>query len=132
MIEPRQQRFVDEYLKDFNGTQAAIRAGYSKRTAVAQASRLLSKANIAATVAARKQAAAQRLEMSAEEVRQAFSKIGRYDPRNLYASDGSLKPIAELDDDTAAAISSFEVIAKLTKGGKGKASGKSLLTKVRT
>lgn len=42
----RQQRFIEEYLKDLNGTQAAIRAGYSKRTANEQASRLLAKANI--------------------------------------------------------------------------------------
>lgn len=38
---PRQAAFVREYLRDFNGTAAAIRAGYSPRTARAQASRLL-------------------------------------------------------------------------------------------
>jgi phage terminase small subunit len=32
-MTPRQQRFVDEYLVDLNATQAAIRAGYSARTA---------------------------------------------------------------------------------------------------
>ena len=32
-LTPRQQKFVDEYLKDLNATQAAIRAGYSKKTA---------------------------------------------------------------------------------------------------
>jgi phage terminase small subunit len=40
---PKQLRFVEEYLKDLNGTQAAIRAGYSARTAAVQASRLLTK-----------------------------------------------------------------------------------------
>ena len=37
----KQQSFCKEYLKDFNGTQAAIRAKYSKRTAAEQAARLL-------------------------------------------------------------------------------------------
>lgn len=38
---PRHQRFVDEYLIDLNATQAAVRAGYSSKTASVQASRLL-------------------------------------------------------------------------------------------
>jgi hypothetical protein len=33
MLTPRQQRFVEEYLVDLNATQAAIRAGYSRKTA---------------------------------------------------------------------------------------------------
>lgn len=40
-LTPRQQRFVDEYLVDLNGTQAAIRAGYSVNGADQQASELL-------------------------------------------------------------------------------------------
>jgi len=41
-LTDKQKRFCEEYLIDFNGTQAAIRAGYSKKTAQQQASRLLS------------------------------------------------------------------------------------------
>jgi len=40
-ITPKQQRFVTEYLVDLNATQAAIRAGYSRKTAQQQGSRLL-------------------------------------------------------------------------------------------
>jgi phage terminase small subunit len=40
-MTPRQQRFLDEYLVDLNATQAAIRAGYSTRTANEQGARLL-------------------------------------------------------------------------------------------
>lgn len=46
----KQQRFCDEYLIDQNGTQAAIRAGYSKKTANEQASRLLANVNIRAYI----------------------------------------------------------------------------------
>jgi phage terminase small subunit len=45
-LTPKQARFAQEYLIDLNGTQAAIRAGYSARTAAEQASRLLGKVNI--------------------------------------------------------------------------------------
>ncbi len=40
-LTPKQARFVEEYLIDLNATQAAIRAGYSAKTAEVQGSRLL-------------------------------------------------------------------------------------------
>ena len=45
-LSDKQRRFVDEYLIDMNGKQAAIRAGYSPDAAAAQASRLLTYANV--------------------------------------------------------------------------------------
>lgn len=45
-LTPKQQLFVDEYIIDFNGTQAAIRAGYSELGARTEACRLLTNANI--------------------------------------------------------------------------------------
>lgn len=47
-LKPRERHFVREYLVDLNGTQAAIRAGYSEKTAASQASRLLRKPEIRA------------------------------------------------------------------------------------
>jgi phage terminase small subunit len=41
MLTPKQQRFVDEYLVDLNATQAAVRAGYSAKTANNNAARLM-------------------------------------------------------------------------------------------
>lgn len=55
LLEPRQRLFVTEYLKDFNGTQAAIRAGYSEKTAQEQSSRLLSKVIIKEEIARRQE-----------------------------------------------------------------------------
>jgi phage terminase small subunit len=49
-LNPRQQRFVREYLVDLNGTQAAIRAGYKESSARQQASENLSKPYIAAAI----------------------------------------------------------------------------------
>ena len=49
-MTPKQQRFIDEYLIDFNATQAAIRAGYSSDTAKQQGSRLLSNVDVRAAI----------------------------------------------------------------------------------
>lgn len=68
-LTPRQAAFVREYLVDNNGTQAAIRAGYAKSTANEQASRLLTKNNIAAAVEAGRQKLAAQTETEAEWVR---------------------------------------------------------------
>jgi phage terminase small subunit len=50
-LTPKQERFVDEYLIDLNATQAAIRAGYSKKTAHVIGPENLGKPAIAAAVA---------------------------------------------------------------------------------
>ncbi|MBK9446194.1 MAG: terminase small subunit [Betaproteobacteria bacterium] len=50
-LNPKQRQFIAEYLIDFNATQAAIRAGYSKKTAGSQGFDLLKKPEIAAAVA---------------------------------------------------------------------------------
>lgn len=50
-LTPKQERFVSEYLLDLNATQAAIRAGYSQKTAQEQSSRLLSNVMVAEAVA---------------------------------------------------------------------------------
>jgi len=49
-LTPKQQRFVDEYLIDLNATQAAIRAGYSEKTAKEIGSENLTKPNIAKAI----------------------------------------------------------------------------------
>ena len=45
-LTAKQKRFCDEYLKDLNATQAAIRAGYSEKTANEQGARMLAKVSI--------------------------------------------------------------------------------------
>ncbi len=50
-LTPKQARFVEEYLLDLNATQAATRAGYSKKTANEQGAQLLAKLRIRQAVA---------------------------------------------------------------------------------
>lgn len=67
-LAPRQAAFVREYLVDLNGTQAAIRAGYSPATAESQASRLLSNAKVKAAVELAMEARSRRVEVTADYV----------------------------------------------------------------
>ena len=67
-LTPRQARFVKEYLVDLNGTQAAIRAGYSARTAAAQAVRLLINVKVKAAVEAGAATQHAQLDLTAEKV----------------------------------------------------------------
>ena len=65
---PKQERFCHEYVVDVNATQAAIRAGYSPKSAHVQASRLLSKANVAQRVEELKAEGTKRLDVRSEDV----------------------------------------------------------------
>ena len=67
-LSPKQQRFVEEYLIDLNATQAAIRAGYSRRTARAIASENLSKPDIQEAIAEAKRERSEATKIDAEWV----------------------------------------------------------------
>lgn len=75
-LTPKQQRFVAEYLIDLNATQAAIRTGYSRKTAEVQGSRLLSNAKIRAAVDERRAVLTQKLHVTQETVVAELAKIG--------------------------------------------------------
>ena len=49
-LNPRQEKFISEYLKTLNVTQSAIKAGYSPHTASVQGSRLLKNEKVANTL----------------------------------------------------------------------------------
>jgi len=82
-LEPRQQRFVQEYLTDLNGTQAAIRAGYSANTAAEQSYDLLRKPQIQQAIKEGQEKLQAKLEMNAERVVQKLAQIATADPREL-------------------------------------------------
>lgn len=76
-MTPRQKKFCVEYLIDLNATQAAIRAGYSKRTAEALASRLLRNVNIRGRIKELQNKVFEDGMMSAAEALWRLSKAGR-------------------------------------------------------
>lgn len=111
-LTPKQLAFVAEYLIDLNATQAAIRAGYSAKTAQEQGSRLLSNVMVTKAIQAGMDKRAERLEITSDRVLNEIGKMAFFDPRKLLNEDGSPKPIHELDDDTAMAIAGIEMVTK--------------------
>lgn len=73
-MTPKQLRFVEEYLVDLNATQAAIRVGYSEKTARQQGARLLTNADIAAEVFRRQQKVSEKAEVTAAWVLERLKK----------------------------------------------------------
>lgn len=82
-LTPKQAAFVAEYLIDLNATQAAIRAGYSARTAPEQASRLLANVKVAAEIQKAIAARAERTDISADRVVKEAWSILTADPREF-------------------------------------------------
>lgn len=106
-LTPKQQRFVDEYLIDLNGAQAAQRAGYSQACAKQQAWRLLGVEKVAQAVERGREAKAKRARASADRVIEelaliAFANAGDYFD---WGPDGvRLKKKDELSPEQQAAV----------------------------
>jgi phage terminase small subunit len=67
-LSPKQGRFVEEYLRDLNGKQAAIRAGYSPKSAEVLASQILRNLKVQAAITAAQVRRSQRTEISQDTV----------------------------------------------------------------
>lgn len=92
-----------------NGTQAAIDAGYSKRTADVQASRLLTKANVQKLLSKLNVRLEDKAIITKERVIEEYVKIGLFDLRTLYDENDTLKSISQLSDEAGAAITGIDV-----------------------
>ena len=82
-LTAQQRLFVAEYLKDNNAAQAAIRAGYSKKTAQEQSSRLLSNVKVAQVIAQQQKASIARTLGSADEVLSQMWQLATFDANQL-------------------------------------------------
>lgn len=117
-LNDKQRRFVNEYLIDLNATQAAIRAGYSQRTANEQGARLLAKVSVQNEVVKLMGDREARTEITQDRVLQELARLAFLDVRKAFNSDGTLKDITELDDETAAAVSGLDVIELMDEDNK--------------
>lgn len=80
-LPPKQERFANEYLIDLNATQAAIRAGYAKRTAGSQGHDLLKKPEIQAAIQKGREEAEKRTDITLDRVLHELAIIAFADPR---------------------------------------------------
>lgn len=108
-LNPKQLRFCKEYVIDLNGTQAAIRAGYSPNTANEQSAQLLAKLSIKNEVGKLQKKIGDKLDITAEKVLAEFAKIGFSNIQDYINNGYSINEIKSINKDHAAAISSIQV-----------------------
>jgi len=105
----RHRRFVNEYVRNKeNGTQAAIHAGFSHKTAASIASELLKKPEIRIAINDIFRKVEMNSELTAIEVRNAILRLMRFDPRQAFNSDGTMKRIQEMSEDTVLAVAGID------------------------
>lgn len=103
----KQERFCQEYMIDLNATKAAIRAGYSPKTAREQAARLLSKVNIQGRIEQLQAEQSRRTGISADRVLRELAKVAFANAGDIIDADATLKEDASPDD--LAAVQSVRV-----------------------
>jgi phage terminase small subunit len=115
-LNDRQRNFIREYLDpngaNLNGTQAAIRAGYSAKTANEQAARLLAKASISDEIERQRARRTDRLQITADRVLKELALLGfsnMQDYIRVTEAGSALVDLSELDRERAAAIQEITV-----------------------
>ena len=114
-LTPKQTRFCEEYLIDLNGTQAAVRAGYSPKTANEQAARLLANVSIQQFVQSLQQKLSETIGVNTEWILNRFKDIS---DRCMTAVpvmekvDGFLVESGEYTFDSSGANKATEMLAK--------------------
>lgn len=115
-LTAKQKRFVDEYLIDLNATQAAIRAGYSVKTANEQGTQNLAKLSIAEAIAIKMADRSKRTGINQDRVIEELAKIAFVNIGNVVdTKDGSVLPNAT--DEDLACVESIKVKEFPTKDG---------------
>ena len=97
-LTEKQKRFVEEYLIDLNATQAAIRAGYSAKTANEQGARLLVNVSIQKAISRAMTARSNRTNISQERVVNELAKIAFLNISDIIDQHGNLKENVSRDD----------------------------------
>jgi len=103
-------KFIKQYPRDRNGKQAAIRAGFSAKTAESAASRLLRNVNVREAVNRELERYADHVEIKIKSVLRGINDLTRYDAGKMFNEDGTAKDIKDLDDRERAAIEGFEFV----------------------
>jgi len=108
-LTDKQELFAREYLKDLNATQAAIRAGYSEKTANEQASRLLANVNVQNFVASLKAERVEQTGIDAAYVLRRLVEIDQMDVLDILLPNGELKPIKDWPKTWRTTLSGMDV-----------------------
>lgn len=111
-LTDKQQRFVEEYLIDLNATQAAIRAGYSAKTANEQGARLLVNVSVAEAIEAAQAARSERVELTQDWVLDRLREVTERCMQHEAVLDHEGNPTGEYKFNASGANKAIELIGK--------------------
>ncbi|MGI6225754.1 MAG: terminase small subunit [Peptococcales bacterium] len=111
-LSPKQKRFVHEYLIDLNATQAAIRAGYSERTAKSIGQRLLTYVDVQAAIQEAMKKREKRTEITQDKVLKELAKLAFADIKD-FLSFRTEKTIVDHDKETGEPIIDYAHVVEL-------------------
>lgn len=119
VLTDQQQRFVDEYLVDYNATQAALRAGYSPKTANQQGARLLANVGVKQAIRERNEQVSKKLTVTKDQVvgmmlelyKNASQKIPKVAFDGEQITDDQGRPVWKMQD-AATAAKAVDMLAK--------------------
>jgi phage terminase small subunit len=115
-LTDRQKRFCIEYINaNFNGAEAARKAGYAEDSAHVQASQFLTNPNIQTYIELLKKDLGLRLGITQERIAQEMAKIAFFNIADILNDDGSLKSLDGLDRDLTANIKSVELVELISE-----------------
>lgn len=117
-LTDQQRRFCFEYVIDYNGKQAAIRAGYSETSAAELAYQLIHKTSCKAFIDELIKAQNEQLQISRADILRELLIIGKTDISKAYDSKGNLLPIDAIPEEIRRAIAGIKVFEEFEGYGK--------------
>lgn len=114
-LTAKQIRFCEEYIIDLNATQAAIRAGYSKKVAGSIGFENLKKPEIESYIASMQKDKSEELNFSFNRVAQEIAKVAFGDVKNYFDDNGRLINVNELESQVSGSIKAVTVFSEKTR-----------------
>jgi phage terminase small subunit len=115
-LNPKQKRFVEEYLVDMNATQAYIRAGYSPKNADVNSTQLMGRPSVRACIDKAIAERSRRTGVTVDRVVRELARIALADPTKIINTETG-EIVTDDNEDNNAAIASIRVKTTKTKDG---------------
>lgn len=129
-LTAKRRLFVEEYLRDLNATQAAIRAGYSQRRAQEIGSQLLRVPEVAEAIQTALAERSKRTQIDADYVLRRLTEIDQLDLLDILNDDMSVKPLSQWPKAWRQSLSGFDV-AEMAGAAEKKGSAVGVLKKIK-
>jgi len=120
-LTPQQISFCHEYIKDLNGKKAAVRSGYTDKSAQTTASHLLSISKVCDKIKQLNDEKLALAKIDANTILLELLKLAKSDVRKLFNENGVMINVRDLDDDIAPTIASIEIDELWEHNGKERA-----------